>query len=156
MRPCDKASSDGETVKILGYKWETEPDLFSPGLGKLNLNKKIREMKKPNLSSVNSRYDTDKLLQSITLTRKTMPDKVAEFFDPCGFWEPLKLQTKQAMLPLKGLEWEEKIPKLEQARWTDILTTFVELNNIQMPGYCISSSEELVSDAAEFAGGAVI
>ena len=51
---CDKASSDGETVKMLGYKWTTEPDLLSPGLGELNLNKKIRirAMKKPKLSLV--------------------------------------------------------------------------------------------------------
>ena len=85
--------------------------------------------------------------------------KVAEFYDPCGFWELVKLQMKLAMLPLKGLEWDEKIPELEQARWTEILTTFVELNNIQMPRCCILSSEELLSkirliclsDAAEFA-----
>ena len=42
VKPCEKASSDGETVKMLGYKWTTEPDLLSPGLGELNLNKKIR------------------------------------------------------------------------------------------------------------------
>ena len=40
-KPCDMASSDGESVKILGYKWMTEADLLSPGLGELNLNKKI-------------------------------------------------------------------------------------------------------------------
>ena len=30
-KPCEKASSDGEAVKMLGYKWTTEPDLLSPG-----------------------------------------------------------------------------------------------------------------------------
>ena len=48
VKPCDKASSDGETVKMLGYKWTTEPNLLSPGLGELNLKKKIRGSKKPN------------------------------------------------------------------------------------------------------------
>ena len=33
-KPCQKASSDDETVKMLGYKWTTEPDLLSPGIGK--------------------------------------------------------------------------------------------------------------------------
>ena len=51
-KPCDKASSDGETVKMLGYKWTSKADLLSPGLGELNLNKKIRGMKKTNLSPV--------------------------------------------------------------------------------------------------------
>ena len=52
---------------------------------------------------------------------------------------------KLAKLPLKGLEWDEKIPELDQTRWNEILTTFVELNNIQMPRCCIPSSEESVS-----------
>ena len=40
VKPCEKASSKGETVKIL-----TEPDLLSPGLGELNFNKKVRGSK---------------------------------------------------------------------------------------------------------------
>ena len=39
--PCKKASSNGETVKMLRYKWTTEPDVLSPGLGDLNFNKNI-------------------------------------------------------------------------------------------------------------------
>ena len=71
---------------------------------------------------------------------------------------------KLAMLSLKGLEWDEKIPELEQKRLKKILTAFVELNNIQMPRCCIPMTEEstskirliCLSDAVEFAGGAVI
>ena len=73
---------------MLEYKWTTEPDLLSPGLGELNLNKKIRGIKKPNLSPVISRYDAEKLLQSFTLTRRTVIAKVADFYDPYRFWEP--------------------------------------------------------------------
>ena len=81
-----------------------------------------------------------------------------------GSGNPFKLQMKLAMLPFKGLDWDEKIPELEQARWLEGLTTFIKLNDMQMPRCCISSSEESVSkirliclsDAAEFAGGAVI
>ena len=79
VKPCDKASSDGETVKMLGYKWTTEPDLLSPGLGELNLNKKVKGMKKPNLSLVISREDVEQLLKSITLTMRTILAKVAKF-----------------------------------------------------------------------------
>ena len=104
------------------------------------------------------------LLQDVKLTRRTILAKVAEFYDPCGFWEPIKLQMKLAMLPLKGLEWDEKNSDEEQAKWSDILMTFVELNDIQMPRCCIPSDKESISkirliclsDAAEFAGGAVV
>ena len=90
------------------------------------MNKQIRGMKKLNLSPVNSRDDTEKLLQSVKLTRRTVLAKVAEFYDPCRFWEPIKLQRKLTMLSLKGLDRDEKIPELEQARWSKVLTTFVE------------------------------
>ena len=61
----------------------------------------------------------------VILTR-TILAKVAEFYDPYGFWEQIKLQMKQAILPLKDLEWDEKIPEFEQKRWNEILTIFVE------------------------------
>ena len=54
---------------MLGYKWTTQPDLLSPGLVELNLNKKVRGSKKPNLTPVNSREDAEKLLNSVILTR---------------------------------------------------------------------------------------
>ena len=28
--PCDKASSDGESVKLLGYKWMVDDDILAP------------------------------------------------------------------------------------------------------------------------------
>ena len=77
------------------------------------------------LTPVCSRDDAEKLLKSITLTRRTILAKVAKFYDPCGFWEPIKLQIKLAMLPLKGLDWNEKIPELEQTKWSEILPPFV-------------------------------
>ena len=131
VKPCEKASSDGETVKMLGYKWTTEPDLLSPGLGELNLNKKIRGSKKPNLHPINSREDAEILLKTIKLIRRTILSKVAELYDPCGFWEPIKLQMKLTMLPLKGLDWDEEISSTEQEKWTDIIAMFVDLNDIQ-------------------------
>ena len=130
---------------MLGYKSTTEPDLLSPGLGELNLNKKARESKNPNLTPFCSNVDAEKLLKTVSLTQRTILAKVAEFYDPCGFWEPIKLQMKLAMLPLKRLEWDEMISDSEQAKWSEILMTFVELNDIQMPRCCIPSDEEFMS-----------
>merc|ERR1711911_458614 len=46
--PCSKASADGVSMKMLGYGWSPERDLFSPGFSELNFHKKIRGAKKPN------------------------------------------------------------------------------------------------------------
>ena len=71
---------------------------------------------------------------------------------------------KLVMLPLKGLEWDKKIPEIEHTRLYEILRTFLKLNNIWMTKCCIPLSEESLFkirligllDKAEFAGGAVI
>ena len=133
-------------------------------MGELNLNKKIRGSKKPNLHPINSREDAETLLRTVKLSRRTILSKVAELYDPCGFWEPIKLQMKLAMLPLKGLDWGEEISSTEQEKWTDIVAMFVDLNGISMPRCCIPSDEEseskirliCLADAGEFAGGAVV
>ena len=41
----------------------------------------------------------EKLLKSVKLTRRTILAKIAEFYDPCGFWETIKLQRNLAMIP---------------------------------------------------------
>ncbi|XP_023320317.1 uncharacterized protein LOC111695291 [Eurytemora carolleeae] len=93
-KPSEKASTDGETMKLLGYKWDPEKDELSPGIGELNLNKKLRGERKPNLEPVKTRLDAEKLLSGVKLTRSLIVGKISELFDPCGFFEPIKLQMK--------------------------------------------------------------
>ena len=85
-RPSEKASSVGESLKLLGYKWDSEPDILSPGLGELNLNKKVRGEKKPNLKPVKTILDAENLLENVQLTRSMIVGNVLEFFYPCGFF----------------------------------------------------------------------
>ena len=66
---------------------------------------------------------------------------MAKLYDPGGFWEPIKLQMKLVVFPLKGLDWGEEISSTEQEKWTDIIAMFVELNDIQMPICCIPSDD---------------
>ena len=106
-KPSDKVSSDGETMKLSGYKWDPEKDELSPGLGELNLNKKKRGEKKPNPEPVRTVKDAENLLSGILLTRSLIVGKISKFFDPCGFFEPVKLQMKLLTGSLKGKEWKE-------------------------------------------------
>ena len=91
-KPCDKASSDGESTKLLGYKWYPEVDLFAPGFSRLNMNKKIRCAKKPKISPIVTLQDANKLLEE--KTRIDVVAKIAEFFNHIRLWEPIKLQLK--------------------------------------------------------------
>ena len=161
IKPCEKASSDGKSVKLLGYKWSTKEDTLSPGFSELNLNKKVRGAKKPNDSPVVTCEDAVKLLSSVTITKRLVVSKVSEFFDPIGLFEPIKLQLKLEMRKLTGLAWDEEIPLEQQMKWRMLLANFVKLHELSAPRCVIPSDKDSVSkirllcisDAAEHAGG---
>ena len=79
-KPSEKASPDGESMKLLGYKWDPEKYELSPGLGELNLNKKKRGEKKHNPEPVRTLKDAEKLLSGVLLTRSLIVGKISEFF----------------------------------------------------------------------------
>ena len=163
-KPSEKASSDGESMKMLGYKWDTEKDVLSPGTGELNLNKKSRGEKKPNPFPIKNQDDAEKLLRDVKVTRRMVLGKVSELWDPCGFFEPLKLQLKLEMLPLSGIEWDAVLADELQEPWKNIFKDFVDYYQISIPRCCLSkplqTGEKLrlicLSDAAETAGGAAV
>ena len=90
----EKASPDGVHVKLLGYKWDSKQDMLHPGFAELNLNKKIRGAKKSNILPVVTLEDAGQLLSSVILTQRMVVSFMAELYDPCGFWEPWKLQQR--------------------------------------------------------------
>ena len=137
---------------------------MSPGFSELNLNKKIRGAKKPNLSPVITREDAKELLAPIQLTKRIVVSKISELYDPVGLFEPIKLQYKLEMRSLSGLGWDEEIIDSEQQKWKDLIAGFVDLEKISIPRCAIPSDSESVSkirliclsDAAEYAGGAAV
>ena len=82
--PGEPASSDGITVKMLGYKWNTVNDYLYSGISELNVNRKIRGIQESNPIPVLTEVDAENILKSALLTRRVIISKVAEFFDPVG------------------------------------------------------------------------
>ena len=91
--PGDSASSEGITIKMLGYKWNTVNDSLHPGISE-NINKKVRGIQKSNPSPIITELDAEIILKSASLSCRIIISKIAEFFDPVGLWEPMKLKLK--------------------------------------------------------------
>ena len=119
-----------------------EKDELSPGIGELNLNKKLRGERKPNPEPVKARSDAEKLLSGVKLTRSLIVGKISELFDPCGFFEPIKLQMKLQTSSLKGKEWDEVLPAEDQEKWREILKSYVNLPEIMIPRFCLPSKRD--------------
>ena len=106
-KPEEKASYDTESTKMHGYKWFTQKDMFAPGLSEITMNKKVRGSKKPNLTRVVTYTDASRSLQGLELTWTDVVAEEAEFFDPIGMWEPVKLQLKLKSSKVNKLHWDE-------------------------------------------------
>ena len=162
--PDPKATSDGVTTKLLGYKWETKEDVLRLGFTELNLNRKVRGAKKPNEFPVSSTQDAEKLLQPLQITRRQVISKIAEVFDPVGLWEPVKLNLKLEAAELNGMEWDKPLPEDQQGIWKNKLVEFLSYGDLTARRCGVPTDEEsttkirliVLSDAAESAGGAAV
>ena len=162
--PGDKASSDGKTIKLLGYKWDTELDILSPGVDELNMNKKRAGKQKPNDERVETQEDAEKMLEKVSLTGRMIVSKISELFDPLGIWEPLKLQLKLKSVNLSSISWDEKLDQLEQVKWKACLKEFVHFQELTAYRYPNCGNKKpgekrrliCISDAGQNAGGAAI
>ena len=164
QKPDEKASSDGETIKLLGYKWNTELDILSPGIGELNVSKKKKGVKKPNPHSVTTESDAEKLLAEVKLSRRIVISKIAEIFDPVGLWEPLKLQLKLHASGLNSIPWDRPLSNENQVKWKKILKKFTRIGELTANRFPFTKNTDTdkslrlicLSDAGKDAGGAAI
>ena len=162
--PDPKATAEGTSTKMLGYKWETKDVILKLGLSELNLNKRIRGAKKANESPVITSQDAEKLLQPLQLSRRQVVSKTAEIFDPVGLWEPIKLNLKLMATELNGFEWDSPLPENFQNIWKNKLLEFVDYKLLSARRCGIPTDDELdskirlivMADAAECAGGAAV
>ena len=89
---------------------------------------------------------------------------MAELYDPCGFWEPWKLQLKLMSQTLAGMDWDEHIRAEDQDLWKQQLSRLVDFPKLSVPRICIPADKDSVSgirrirvtDAAITAGGAAV
>ena len=164
MKPDIKASSDGETVKLLGYKWNTELDILYPGVSELNLNRKKKGVRKANPNPIVTKEDAEELLSQVSLTRRIIISKIAEIFDPLGLWEPIKLQLKLQSSELNSIPWDKTLNPDNQVKWKKTLAKFTRYGELSAKRFPFSENIDnkdlfrlvCLSDAGKQAGGAAV
>ena len=160
--PPDAASSDGRTVSVLGSVWETESDLISLGHRPMNLEKKVRGSKAPPKIDVTTPEGLRNAMSMNLVTRAAILSRVAEFYDPVGLFEPLKLAMKLALSELNALDWTDPIPQDRHEVWIKLFTAMEDSRDLKLPRcikpHPLSDKARLLclADAAEYAGGCAI
>jgi hypothetical protein len=96
------------------------------------------------------------------VTRTSLVSRVAEFYDPVGLFEPLKLALKLALSELNALDWLDPIPHDRHEVWVRLLTAMEDSREFKLVR-CIKPEQTsdqarllCLADAAEHAGGCAI
>jgi hypothetical protein len=160
--PPEKATVDGVSVGVLGMKWFTEEDTLGLNFSPMNLEKKVQGAKKTAKLDVTTPEGVRTAFQQGLMTRAAVLSRIAEFYDPVGWFEPLKLQMKLLMSTLNGLDWPTPVPTDEAEPWVELFTLMEGAREIRIPR-CVTphganSKMRLicVSDASDRAGGCAI
>ena len=90
--------------------WRPVEDTYALSYSNLNFHKK-RDKK---LVNITTQQQLDDHILDVRLTRRTVLSKIAAFYDPVGFFEPLKTQMKLHFSRLNGMDWDTEIPEEEQ------------------------------------------
>jgi hypothetical protein len=160
--PPEKATVDGVSVGVLGMKWFTEEDTLGLNFSPMNLEKKVRGAKKTAKLDVTTPEGIRTAFQMGLMTRAAVLSRIAEFYDPVGWFEPLKLQMKLLMSTLNGLDWTTPVPADQAEPWVELFTLMEGAREIRIPR-CVKpqgSDSKMrllcVSDASDRAGGCAI
>ena len=109
-------------------------------------NKKVRGENKAKPLPIVMLEDAGRLLGSITLTRRMVVSIMAELYDPCGFWEPWKLQLKLMSQSLAGMDWDDNIREEDQEMWKTQLSRLVDFPTLSVPRICIPADKDSISE----------
>ena len=132
QKPPPKASVDGVHVGCLGLAWNTEEDTLSLGFNEDFFLKRLKGQKPPPIVNLKDSLALNEALTNNLITRAGILSRVAELYDPCGWWEPIKVQMKLAMQSLNGLNWTDPVPPDCRTEWVDLFHTMNQLKSIQI------------------------
>jgi hypothetical protein len=131
-KPPPKASNDGKTVGCLGLAWNTEEDTLSLAFSEDFFIKRLKGQKAAPDLNLKDPGVLDEALSKNLMTRAGILSRVAELYDPCGWWEPIKVQMKLSMQHLNGLEWTAPVPAEHRQEWVTLFNTMNQLKEIHI------------------------
>jgi hypothetical protein len=131
--PPEKATVDGVSVGVLGIKWFPEEDVLGLNYSPMNIEKKVRGAKKVAKLDVTTPEGLRTAFQNGLITRAGALGRVAEFYDPVGWFEPLKLQMKLLLTGLNGLDWSDPVPPEYTECWVELFTLMESAREVRIP-----------------------
>ena len=127
-----KASSDGLTIGIAGYKYQPGDDLLSLAMKECNFNPIRRGVKAPNKHPVDIGEDIDDEIFPTQLTRAQAVGKLAEMYDLTGIFMPVCMIGKILARQISHLEWADYVPEEMLDDWRSICKKIQDVRHIKV------------------------
>ena len=127
-----KASSDGESIGIAGYKYYPRDDLLSLAFKECNFNPVKRGMKAPNKHPVVTGEDIDSEIFPAKLTRAQAVGKLAEMYDLTGVFMPICMIGKILARKISHLDWADYVPDEMLKDWLEIVKKIQNVRHIKI------------------------
>jgi len=131
--PPEKASADGKTVVCLGIAWQTESDTISLAFDESFFLKKLKGQKQLLDLDLKDPDNLSKVLTGQLMTRAGVLSRVAELYDPCGWYEPIKVQMKLGLQSLNGLDWSAPVPEETYPVWSSLFEMMNKAKAVELP-----------------------
>ena len=134
--PCEKVSSDLESVNVVGYVWKPVDDTLSLDIKPLFLGKKVRGRRPPPVEG-----DVKTALRQ-KFTRRELAGKIAAVYDPLGLCVPVTARMKVCLREIIKLnsDWDALVPDEHLDTWVKILAEIQELKLVTFPRSILNSS----------------
>ena len=163
-KPPEKASTDHILVGCLGLAWDTEKDTLRLGFDEDFFLKRVRGQKPVANKNLKDPEVLKEVLAEDLMTRAGILSRVAELYDPCGWWENVKIQMKFALQGLNGLDWKSPVPADQRKEWVLLFQLMQTIKEVQIPRSVIPENTPsdtpirllVVADAAARACGCTI
>ena len=164
LPPPEGSSNDGRTVGCLGISWDTKADSFSPAIDEMNLQRKVRGQKAAPERDVTHSEGLRSVFQDGLITKSRVLSRIAELYDPVGWWEPVRLQLKFLFQDLNEFDWNDPIPEAFHNEWVESFLFMETLRHLTIPRCVVPITADpnwkirliCLADAAEGAGGTAI
>jgi len=147
--PPTEASTDQESIGILGYVWHPLQDTMSLGVSDLNFNIKKRGAKADNPFPVNDEESAGRMVDlQAKITRRMCLAKTAEVWDPLGVLEPIKSKLKRDLANLNGMEWDDEIPAADFPTWKSNFQMFPEIKELKFKRTVVPNDCDLTAECS--------
>ena len=162
--PPEGSSTDSQTVGCLGLSWDTARDRLRPSISSMNLQRKVRGQKAAPDRDVTTADGLRAAFKDGLINQAGVLSRMAEFFDPVGWWEPLRLQMKLSFQELNALDWKDPVPESSTETWVSHFRQLEEAQNLTIPRCVVPHDAPpdwkmrliCLADAGEGAGGAAV